>query len=62
MTAPTLPVPLSVECNMAKGEDMAELHTYCRSAKDVPLPNAQPHEPPLIRASCRCDCHQNAAS
>lgn len=60
MTAPTAAVPLSVECTMARDENAAELHAWCRSAKDVLLPGARPYEPPLIRAFCRCSCHGSA--
>jgi hypothetical protein len=54
MTAPA--VPLSAECDMAKDRNDAELHGWCRSAKDVPLPGA-PYGPLLAIASCRCWCH-----
>lgn len=60
MTAPAAPVPLSAECSMAADRNMAELHRYCRSAKDVPLPGA--HGLLLAAASCRCSCHGGAAA
>jgi hypothetical protein len=59
MTAPT--VPLSPECTMGRDKDQAEIHTWCRTAKDVPLPGARPYEPLLSRASCCCPCHARAS-
>jgi hypothetical protein len=56
VTAPA--VPLSAECGMAKDENIAELHSYCRSSKDIPLPGA--HGVLLAKASCNCWCHGKA--
>lgn len=56
MTAP--PVPLSPECDMAR--DHEPLHRLCSNSKDIPLPNAKPYDPPLTRASCKCECHRES--
>jgi hypothetical protein len=58
MTGPT--VPLSAECDMAEDRSLPELHRYCRSANDVPLPGA--HGVLLAAASCCCSCHGGAAA
>lgn len=55
MTATAESVALSAECGMAKDRDVTELHSYCRSAHDVPLPSA--HGVLISKASCRCSCH-----
>lgn len=57
MTAPA--VPLSAECGMAKDRNVTELHGYCRSAKDVPLPGA--HGVLLAKSACGCACHGTTA-